>query len=307
MGMTFTNMIIQKSMKENLNYIFFGTGPLAESVLFSLYKSNIMPKVVVTKPDAKVGRDHILTAPHIKIWCENKGIKIYQPESLKTEEVLDFFKKENIDNNFDMAIVASYGKIIPQNILDIPKYGFLNVHPSTLPEFRGPSPIQAQILEGRKDIGMSIMKLDAGMDSGDILVQSKIYPKEIATIKEIEIECGQAGGELLAEVLDYYVDGNLKLKKQEEKDVTICKFITKEMAEIKLSDNINHVKNKYKAFYDWPQIYFFYHHDHKDIRIKITKINLSSDSINLFDIIEKVIPEGKKEMSFADFRHGYGL
>jgi methionyl-tRNA formyltransferase len=288
-------------MKEKVNYIFFGTGPLAESVLFSLYKNNIIPKVVVTKPDAKAGRDHHIESPHIKTWCELKGIQVYQPEDLKSEEVFNTFK----DMNFDLAIVASYGKIIPKNILDLPKYGFLNVHPSTLPEFRGPSPIESQILAARKEIGITIMKLNEKMDAGEILVQSKIFPRDIATIKELEIECGQAGGELLSQVLDYYLMGNLKLIEQDNSQATICKFVRKEMGEIKLTDNINEIKNKYRAYYGWPGIYFFHIHNDKQIRVKITKINLEKESDNILDIIEKVIPEGKSEMTFEEFQRGY--
>lgn len=290
-------------MKENISYIFFGTGPLAESVLFSLYKNNIIPKVVVTKTDSKIGRDHILTAPHIKTWCEMKGIQIYQPENLKDEEALQDFK----DMNYDLAIVASYGKIIPKNILEIPKYGFLNVHPSTLPEFRGPSPIESQLLLGRKEIGITIMKLNEKMDAGEILVQSKIFPKSTATVKELELECGQAGGELINSVLDYYLQGNLKLIEQDDTKATICKFVTKEQGEIKLTDDAEQIKNKYRAFFGWPGIYFFVQHGDKSIRVKITKINLEKESDDILDIIEKVIPEGKSEMTFEDFRRGYSI
>ena len=163
-------MIIHKAHPINnmqdLKYIFYGTGPLAESALYSLYHTGLIPVAIVTKPDALVGRHQTLTEPMIKVWAKSKNIKVLQPESLKGENnILNTFLK---DNPIDIAIVASYGKIIPEYILDIPGHGTLNIHPSTLPLYRGPSPIESQLLAGANSIGLSIMALDAGMDSGPV-------------------------------------------------------------------------------------------------------------------------------------------
>jgi methionyl-tRNA formyltransferase len=130
-------------------FAFFGTGPLAESVLASLVRAGYTPSLVITKPDTPQGRHMHLTAPHIKTWCEMKGIPVYQPETLR-----DLSQDTPLHaQTYDVFIVASYGKIIPDDILALPKKGTLNVHPSLLPLYRGPSPIESVLLDGNnKDI-----------------------------------------------------------------------------------------------------------------------------------------------------------
>lgn len=283
----------------NLKIVFFGTGPLAESVLFAMYNAGYVPTLVVTKPDSLVGRHQELTPPHIKKWCELKGIPVYQPEKLK-----DLGADSPIfTNNFDLAVVASYGKIIPENVLGAPKHGFLNVHPSMLPLYRGPSPIESQLLDGLTEIGISIMKLDAGMDSGPILVQSKISIRNDDTAGTLEIKCGQIGGEMLTQCIDHYVTGALIPKDQDHNAATICKFIEKSQGEIHLTGDIKTIKNKYRALTPWPGIFFFYEHAGKSIRVKINKFKLNENTLD--ECIESVTPEGKSEMSWADFKNGY--
>jgi methionyl-tRNA formyltransferase len=286
---------------KNLNILFFGTGPLAESVLFAMYNSGYTPALVVTKPDSLVGRHQELTAPHIKKWCELKGIPVYQPEKLK-----DLGSDSPIfTNKFDLAVVASYGKIIPENILNAPAHGFLNVHPSLLPLYRGPSPVESQLLDGLKEIGISIMKLDAGMDSGPILVQNKINIHNEDTAGTLEIKCGQVGGEMLTQCIQHYIDGTLIPREQDHNSATICKFIEKSQGEIKLTDDIESIKNKYRAMTPWPGIFFFHTHTDKTLRIKINKLDLNRDTLD--EMILAVTPEGKSEMPWADFKHGYDI
>ena len=312
---------------ENKNYlsgdsaeskiIFWGTGPLAESVLYSLYKSGYTPQYVVTKPDSAVGRKQIVTAPFIKTWCESKDIKVLQPDNLKdiNEDI------QILLQDYDLSIVASYGKIIPENILNIPKYGFLNVHPSDLPRYRGPSPIESALLAGERDITVSIMKLDAGMDSGPILIKQKFDLNMTDTAQSVELKAGQLGGELLINTLEHYISGALVPVAQTISDVTICKYIEKSQGEISLTDDIENIKNKYRAFYPWPGIFFYTENKHntqkenptlpkatqdkeiKRLRIKITSFDLLADNIE--SCILKVTPEGKSEMSFEDFKRGY--
>ncbi len=287
-----------------ISYAFFGTGALAESVLASLVRNEIIPKLIVTKPDSPQGRHMILTAPHIKTWAQMKSIPVFQPDSLKS-----------IGNNsplhrqkFDVFIVASYGKIIPEEILNIPPSGVLNVHPSLLPEYRGPSPIESALLDGLSATGVTIIKLDSEMDHGGILVQIGFPIDTEATAGTLEVTCGQIGGDLLSQILPDYITGNLIPKEQNHSKATVCKKIEKHMGEIKLSDTAIEVRKKFRALTPWPGIYFFHEHSNKSIRVKVTGIDLTitiEKDWNAKEIITSVIPEGKKEMDWESFKLGY--
>jgi methionyl-tRNA formyltransferase len=285
-------------------FAFFGTGPLAESVLASLVRAGYTPSLVITKPDTPQGRHMHLTAPHIKTWCEMKGIPVYQPETLR-----DLSQDTPLHaQTYDVFIVASYGKIIPDDILALPKKGTLNVHPSLLPLYRGPSPIESVLLDGNMTTGVSIIELDSEMDHGPILIQSAFIINPSATAGTIEVECGQLGGELLVQVLPHYLDGTLIPKEQDHTRATICKKITKDLGEITLQTNASEVQRKFRALTPWPSLYFFIEHKERRIRIKVTSVDLvltESETLVAADIILKVIPEGKSEMSFEDFKRGY--
>jgi methionyl-tRNA formyltransferase len=307
---------------KKIKYAFWGTGPLAESAIYAMANSEHCDKFsleyIFTKPDAEIGREKTLTAPMIKKWGESKGVKVIQPSRLKpSSEDLDINNPDNkidgynllkaILSDMDVCIVASYGKIVPKELLDLPKYGFVNIHPSDLPNFRGPSPIESQLLSNYKELVISIMKLDAGMDSGEIIIKNKIQIHELDTVQTLEIKAGQIGGELVSHILLDYIGGNIKLQKQDDTQKTICKFVKKEDGEIKLADNLQEIKNKWRAYYGWPGIFFFLKHNthgiEKHIRVKISAFNLKENSLE--KCIERVIPEGKKEISFEDFKRGY--
>lgn len=290
-------------MNQPINFVFFGTGPLAESVLAALVRNGYTPSIVVTRPDSMQGRHMQLTAPHIKTWCEMKGIKVLQPVKLDSEFIL-----HPSPTTFDLFIVASYGKIIPDDILNIPKLGVLNVHPSLLPLYRGPSPIESALLDGITTTGISIMKLDSGMDSGPILVQNSFIINPASTAEMLEVECGQLGGELLVQVLPHYLDLILIPKEQDSSKATICKKITKDLGEITLTTRADEVQRKFRALTPWPGLYFFITHKEKEIRIKVTAVDLlleGTETLVASDVILKVVPEGKHEITWSDFVHGY--
>jgi len=290
-------------MNKDTSFVFFGTGPLAESVLAALVRNGYTPSAVVTKPDSLQGRHMQLTAPYIKTWCEMKGIKVLQPVKLDTE-----FSNSLMFNVYSLFIVASYGKIIPDDILNIPKFGVLNVHPSLLPAYRGPSPIESALLDGLTTTGISIMKLDSGMDHGPILLQNAFTINPASTAQTLEVECGQLGGELLVQVLPHYLDRSLIPKEQDHSKATICKKITKDLGEITLTTRANEVQRKFRALTPWPGLYFFIEHKDKQIRIKVTDVDLmleGTETLVTGDVILKVIPEGKREISWEDFKRGY--
>lgn len=290
-------------MNTKINFAFFGTGALAESVLAALVRAGYTPSLIVTKPDSKQGRHMELVAPHIKTWAISKEIEVFQPETLKDIETTSPLHAQK----FDMFIVASYGKIISQEILDLPKYGVLNVHPSLLPLYRGPSPIESVLLDGNLTTGVSIMKLDALMDHGPILTQCAFMINPETTSGLLEVSCGQLGGELLVQVIPHYVEGTLIPKEQDHEKATICKKITKDMGLIHLDDDISVVRRKYRALTPWPSLYFFIEHAGKDMRVKVNQLDClnEKESARAKDYILRVTPEGKKEMDFESFIRGY--
>lgn len=291
-------------MNQPVRYAFFGTGPLAESVLAALVRAGYTPSLLVTKPDAPQGRHMQITPPHIKVWAEMKEIPVYQPESLK--ELPEDSPLHT--QKYDLFIVASYGKIIPESVLSLPKHGVLNVHPSLLPLYRGPSPIESALLDGVMTTGVSIMKLDNEMDHGPILTQAAFIIHPSTTAGHMEVECGQLGGDLLVQVLPHYLEGTLIPKEQEHEKATICKKITKELGRIELTTNGAEVQRKFRALTPWPSVYFFIEHKGREIRVKVTDVDLAlsgTETLVASDVIRSVTPEGKHGMSFEDFKRGY--
>lgn len=290
-------------MNKKITYAFFGTGALAESVLASLMRAGHVPDLVVTKPDSKQGRHMILTAPYIKIWAETKGIEVFQPDTL-----------QNLPPNsplhtkkYDVFIVASYGKIIPSDILGLPSHGALNVHPSLLPLYRGPSPIESVLLDGHMTTGVSIIKLDELMDHGPILTQSAFMISPESNSGTLEVMCGQLGGELLTQVLPHYVEGVLIPKEQDHSKATVCKKITKDLGLVDLNEDVDILRRKFRALTPWPSLYFFIDHDGKKVRVKINEVDCSNEkeSRRAQDYIISVTPEGKHKMDFESFKRGY--
>ncbi len=290
---------------KNIKFVFFGSGPLAESALYSLYQNNLIPSLVITSPNKKSGRNLELHKNIISTWCENKNIKSWQPETLKN---LDINSSPLGKEKFDVGIVVSYPKILKKEILDLPASGCLNIHPSLLPKYRGPSPIQTALLNGDENIGISIMKLDAEVDHGPILIQTEMEVSDEDTNELVERKSGNFGGEMLTQILNHYIDGNLKPVDQDHAKATFTRKFEKKEGEIKLDDDAKAVQNKFRALLPHIPIFFFINHKDKEIRVKINEVNLNKNFVKnklAKEIIKKVTPEGKSEMSFSDFEKGY--
>lgn len=290
---------------KNIKYIFWGTGPLAESSLFALYQKGFSPSLVVTSPDKRSGRKMELQRNIIASWCESKNIKCWQPESLKD---LDIKFSPLIEDEFEVAIVASYPKILKEEILNLPKFGSLNIHPSRLPAYRGPSPIQTALLNGDTSTAISIIKLDKEIDHGPILIQKEIDILNEDTNETLERKCGALGGDLILQILPHYIEGTLKLIEQDHTKATFTRKFDKKEGEISLENKAEEVQNKWRAFLPHIPLFFFINHKDKEIRVKISKINLEKNLAkdkSAKEIIEKVIPEGKAEMDFESFLRGY--
>lgn len=277
-----------------LNIAFFGTPDRAVYVLDELKAAGITPRLIITQPDRPQGRKLVVTAPVAKIWAEKEGISVLQPENVLDSEFVSSLKK----GNFDAFVVVAYGKILPQEILDIPKHGSLNLHASLLPLLRGSCPIETAILTDIKETGVTIIKMDEKMDHGPIIASKKITPSNWPIpADELASLLVKEGGKLFAEVLPQWIEGKIKAVEQDHTQATYTKKIVKEDGELDLSgDNYKNFL-KYNAYKGWPGTFFF-----KDMHGKKTRVNITDASYeNGIFTINKVIPEGKKEMPWKDF------
>lgn len=283
-----------------MKFVYFGTPKIAVTILDDLKKEGFIPALIVTSLDKPAGRKLALTPSPAKSWAIENNIKFITPNKLREEEVFNILKSENAD----VFIVAAYGKIIPQNILDIPKYKTINVHPSKLPLLRGPSPIESAITEGLCETTVSIMQLDAEMDHGPIIIQDKegIKWTKDNPPKGSDLEEGLShiGAKLLIEILPKWISGEIEVVEQNHDEATYCRKITKEDGLIDINGDPYIAISKIRAYDVWPGAYFFLNHGDREIRIRIKEAKIDNDKL----LIERVIPEGKNEMNYQDFLRG---
>jgi methionyl-tRNA formyltransferase len=276
-------------MKNKPTIAFFGSDQFSITVLESLKEKGFIPTILITQPDKPKGRKLVLTPPDTKVWAEENKVGILQPEKLD-----DDFVKELKSKNCDLFIVASYGKIIPQSILDLPKFKTLNVHPSLLPLYRGATPVESAILDDSKETGVTIMLMDAKMDHGPVLDQELVVFEKWPTKLEVEDNLAKLGGDLLSNIIPEWIDGNVDEQDQDHDLATFTKKIEKSNGEIDLNGDPHENYLKTVAYNPWPGTFFF----KDDKRIKITEADLIDDKF----VINKVIPEGKKEIDFEDLK-----
>jgi methionyl-tRNA formyltransferase len=275
------------------DWIFFGTDEFAVKVLETLKASGLKlePALVVTTPDKPRGRGLHMEAPPVKTWATNNSIPCLQPVKLSDPE----FIKALEASSYPLHVVASYGKIIPKTVLDLPRHGTLNVHPSLLPQHRGPSPLEYTVLEGDAETGVTIMLMDEEVDHGAIVKQQKTeLDLGQCYYEELRDSLAQLGGELLAAVMPAWTNGELKATPQDHAAATFTKKITKAEGELNLADDPIVNDRKIRALSSWPGTYFFI----GGKRIKVTRAHLENSAL----VIDRVIPEGKREMSWADYK-----
>jgi methionyl-tRNA formyltransferase len=275
------------------DFVFFGTSKFAVYVLEELGKAGFMPSLVVTQPDKPQGRNLVPTPTPVKVWAMENNISCLEPTKLDTA-----FASKLKASKYSLFIVASYGKIIPEYILDIPTHKTLNVHPSMLPKLRGASPLQSAILIEEKT-GVSIMRLDVEMDHGPIIAQKEVvispWPPRVDYLEE---KMAREGGKLLATILPDWTLGKLPEASQDHSQATYTKKIEKEEGLIDLHADPYENYKKIQAYYGWPGTYFFELYKGKKIRVIIKEAKFSDQKLE----ITRVIPEGKKEMNYVDFK-----
>ncbi len=267
------------------NFIFFGTPDVASETLEILKEAGLLPSLIVTSPDKPQGRKMLVTSPPVKTWATKNNIPYLQPEKLNGLEFRD---------SFDLFIVVAYGKIIPKNIIEIPKLGSINIHYSLLPKYRGASPVESAILNGEGFTGVSIQKMEFKLDSGPIIAQEKVSINNREKAPDLRKRLIRIGAELLVKILPNYLENKITAIPQEEKEATYCQKIKKEGGLVDLvAEPPSMLYNKFRAYAGWPSIFFFVNGK----RIKITDAILENGKF----IIKKVLPEGKKEIKYEDF------
>lgn len=276
--------------------VFFGTSHFSVLVLETLAHRGIIPALIITAPDAPVGRKQVLTPTPVKIWAQKHNVPVRDPSTLK-DGVL---QSDLAQNTWDVFVVASYGKIIPKSIIELPRFDTLNIHPSLLPKLRGPSPMQASILGDGSDVGVTVIKLDNEVDHGPILAQKKvnISPWPILYSK-LELTLASEGANLLADILPQWTSGVLKASPQAHDEATFTKKIEKRDGLIDLSDPLTSYK-KICAYEIWPHAFFYATRNNKQIRVIVKKASFQNGEL----AIERVVPEGGNEMRYEDFLRG---
>lgn len=290
----------QIETNNNIKYAFFGSSRFSVIVLDEMKRRGRVPSLIVTTPDKPQGRKLTITPNVVKVWAEENKVPFLSPIKLNAE-VVTKLKEQSEKLGIVLFVVASYGKIIPKSVLDIPARKALNIHPSLLPAYRGASPLQSAMLADDKNTGVTIIRLDEEMDHGPIVAKENITIDTWLPYEAFEAFMAKIGAELLVTTMPNWVNGNILKAEQLHSKATYTKKITKKDAQIDLRDDPYLNFRKIQAYHESPVAYFMHKHNGKEIRVKITSASFIDGNL----VIEKVIPEGSKEISYTDFLHGF--
>lgn len=311
----------EKNKEKEIRIIFMGTSKFASEILGAIIAADFNIISVFTKADKKSGRDREIKESKIKTTAKTRDIPVFQPERLDEESIAEIKNQKP-----DLIVVAAYGKIIPKEIIDIPRFGTLNIHPSLLPKFRGPSPIQNALLRGETETGTTLMLIDQGIDTGDIIkqVKTEISPKE--TYLELSDRLAQLSSSLLIETLPLWIEKKIKPVRQLDCEATLCQLIERNDGRILWTDEAESIFNRYRALSPWPGIFAFWENENANKRIKLNKISFTKNNpsekhhlgeVFKFEekigvqttlgiiILEEVQMEGKENVKIENFINGY--
>lgn len=238
-----------------MKVIFWGSPAFANPCLQALLDKGHDVLAVVTQPDKEQGRSRTTTPPPVKVFAQSKGITVLQPESPNTDDCCTLLKRLAPD----VMVVVAYGKILAKKLLAIPPYGYVNVHFSLLPKYRGASPLTAAILAGEKDTGVTIMKLVSKMDAGPILATATIPVLPSDTTGTLQQKLGEAGASLLMEVLDKLPSGGVRETPQDDSQASYCYILKKEDGQIVWNNPAGYLERFVRAMSPWPTAYTTLH------------------------------------------------
>lgn len=298
-----------------MKVVFMGTPDFAVACLKALIDSEHDVCAVFTQPDKPRGRKMIMTPPAVKVCATEHNIDVYQPDTLKDGKALETIKEYAPD----VIVVAAYGKILPKEIIDYPKYGCINVHGSILPKYRGAAPIQWSVINGDEETGITTMQMNEGLDTGDILLIEKTPISLDDTASSVFDRLAEIGARITLETLEKAENGELNPVRQDDSQASYAPMLDKSISEIDFSKDALTVHNLVRGLYDWPIAHTYYHGK----KLKIYKTALSDKTGAVGEVVslspltiacgEKAVEilelqlEGKKRMDYKSFLSGHHI
>lgn len=302
-----------------MKVVYMGTPDFAVKPLEALIEANYDVVGVFTQPDKPVGRKAILTPPPVKVVALKNNIPVFQPDSLRNGVGVELLK----DLNPDIVIVVAYGKILPKDFLDYPKYGCINIHGSILPEYRGAAPIQWSVLDGKELAGVTAMQMDVGLDTGDMLLTKTTKIGVDETSGELYDRLTVLGADLLIETLKKLPKGELTPVKQDDSKSSYASMLDKTMSPVDFTKSAWEVHNKIRGLDPWPvaltvldgkNLKLFSSHISEDLTGgKPGEAVVLKNGLAIFCgdgkavVVKDVQYEGKKRMAAADFFRGHPI
>ena len=306
-----------------MRVLFMGTPDFALFSLKALVESGEEVIGVVTQPDKPKGRGKAMSAPPVKVYAEEIGLPVYQPATMKDEAFLPTLRELDPE----LIVVTAYGKILPKYILDYPRYGCLNVHGSLLPAYRGAAPMQRAVMEGCKETGVTIMYMDIGLDTGDMLLKKVLPLGENDDFEDVHDGLGVLGADALLEAIALLKEGKAPREKQDEALANYAAKITKEDCHVQFSLPTRELHNRIRGLSPIP-LCFVTTKDGKMLKIVETRVGSMKRDVEPGTVLGfsdsgengilvatadgsillcRVVPEGKKPMDALSFANGRGL
>jgi len=302
-------------MAQSENLVFCGTPQFAVPTLEKLVQAGFKVQLVLTQPDRPKGRGLGLVSSPIKQAAERLGLPIYQPEKIKQNEEL---RAKLTEIAPAAIIVVGYGRIIPKWMLELPQQGNINLHASLLPKYRGAAPIQWAIANGEQVTGVTTMRINEGLDTGDILLQKDFAILDEDTAETVSPRLAAIGADLMIETLRALSEGTIAPSPQKDDEATLAPILKKEDGKIDFSRSAQEIYNRLRGFQPWPGAFTTF----RGKSLNITAAKLSAEKVppaelqtnahllvgcgnsTTLELLE-VQPEGKKRISARDFMHGY--
>jgi len=306
-------------MDSKLKIIFMGTPEFSVPTLMGLLESKEIIECVITQPDKRQGRGLKISSSPVKRVAMEYKIPVDEPKRIKDEKVIRLIK----DIHPDLIVVVAYGEILPKAVLDIPSFGCINVHASILPKYRGAAPIQWAIINGEETTGITIMKMDEGLDTGDVILQKKVSISQDDTQETLSKKLSLLGRDGLMEVITLIKNGGLTTIPQDDSNAIYAPLLRKENGKIEWKKRSRDIYNQIRGMVLWPKAFSFL----KGRRLNIFKSLLTNEKVNEFPgtiveakidglkvatgdyyiILKELQLEGRKKMNVRDFLIGYKL
>ncbi|NLA96056.1 MAG: methionyl-tRNA formyltransferase [Clostridiaceae bacterium] len=265
-------------------FVFMGTPLFSTVLLDQLEKANFRPTLVVTQPDRPCGRGRRLTPSPVATWAQARGILTLKPGSCRDRVFAD--KLKELAPVF--ILTAAFGQILPSSVLEIPEKGCLNLHASLLPRYRGASPVQAVLLSGEKETGVSLMRMDEGLDTGPVIAQRRMALSDTIGAGDLNLALARLGGELVVESICPYLAGKLVPEPQDESRATITRLLKKADGQVDFDRPAKDVHNHIRAMNPWPGAFAFLQgRRHKLLRAKVFENSIARGTPGELRIVDK--------------------